>query len=154
MPTLTNLFSGRSRYAVALMLTASLTVLATACGDESTEPEDVTLLGTWNATSFQALGTDLIADGLGLTARITGTETSGTLAIDFDNDVDEMFCDDGVGPVCTQEDPFTATATQITLDPGGEDEETFNYAITGGGNTMTWSGTIDSAPILVTFQRA
>lgn len=152
MPTLTNLLSGRSRYAVALMLTASLTVMTTACGDDSTEPEDLTLVGTWNATSFQALGTDLVADGLGLSVRITGTETAGSIVIDIENDVDQVFCEDTQD--CEQNQTFTATATQITLDPAGEDEETFNYAITGGGNTMTWSGTIDSTPILVTFQRA
>ena len=102
-------------------------------------------VGTWNATNFTAAGTDLIAAGMTMAFTFN---TSGTYSFSITNDQGGL-CD---GPAdCTDGGDYTATDTQITLDPGTIDVAVLNYSI--NGNTMSISTTIDGVAITGTFDK-
>jgi hypothetical protein len=103
--------------------------------------------GTWNATSFMALGTDAIEDGM----TLQGTFTASTYTLTVSNDQVGV-CGDGGTPNCTTTGTLAGTSSQITIDAGDEDAVTFNYSISG--NTMMWSGSIDGNAVSVTWARA
>ena len=127
-------------------LAAPLLVLALAAcsSDESTGPNPA-LIGDWNATSIIALGTDFIAGGMTLVATVNN---DGTYALDITGDLMGA-CDPG--PDCVVTGDYTATATQITFDPGSPDEATLNYSISG--NNLTLSGNIGGIPVTFAFTR-
>ena len=103
------------------------------------------VVGTWNATSFISQGNDLIAQGMSLTFTFAA---SGAYTFTVTNDQGGL-CD---GPAnCTDGGPYTATGTQITLDPATVDEAILNYTITG--NTMSVTATIDGMAITATFTK-
>lgn len=122
----------------------ALTALLPAC-DDSTSPDDTTLEGTWTATSFTALGTDFIAQGMQLGVTL---DASGTYDIEVEDDQVGM-CDPG--PDCSREGSYTSTDTQVVLDPGTDDEVAFSYSITG--TTMTWSGAVQGVAATVTLTK-
>jgi hypothetical protein len=121
----------------------------TACGSDGdgnvgTGPNNA-LYDSWNATSFQALGTDFIADGMTLVITFN---VAGTYTLDITNDLIGA-CDPD--PDCTTGGDFTGSASQITLDPGSPDEVTFNYSIVG--TTLTLTGSIEGNPVTITLER-
>lgn len=133
---------------IALALT-TLMAAATACDNEDIliPDGDVTIVGSWQATSFAGLGTDLIADGMTLSATLSA---SNTYTFDVTGDLAGICGDEG--PDCSSETrSYTATDTEVTLDPGDEDEVTFAYDIQG--TIMTWTGSIDGTPVVITWVR-
>lgn len=138
----------RPRRLFALVTVAALLATAACSSDDDpagNDDEDATLVGTWEATSFNALGTDLIEDGMSLTATFTA---GGTYTFDVTNDQVGACPGDG-GEDCVNPGPYTATDTQVTIDAGEEDAVTFAYSITG--NSMTWTGNIDGFPVVVAW---
>jgi hypothetical protein len=131
---------------IALLATASFAVAA--CSEDSTGPE-LTIVGTWNVTSFEIGGTDAIAGGMVMTMTFTGSKTSGTYSIQITNDLLEL-CDNQQ-PSCNPTGDYTATDTQVTFDPDGDDATVFN--ITFQGSSMTWNGEIDQQQVTVTLAR-
>lgn len=127
-----------------LTLALGLGALLAAC-DDSTGPDDATLVGVWSATSISALGTDFVANGMVLTVTL---DDSGTYTFEVENDLIGV-CDPD--PDCSEDGTYTSTDTQITLDPGTEDEVTFNYTITG--STMTWGGSLGGVQANLTFTK-
>ena len=103
------------------------------------------VIGTWDATTFNLLGTELIGAGMGIVFTF---EAAGTYIFDVTND-QAGFCD--VGTACTDGGDYTATATVITLDPGTTDATVLNYTISG--NTMTVTALVEGAPITATFDK-
>ena len=130
----------RSLFAASFLAVA----LAACSSDESTGP-DPALIGDWNATSIVALGTDLIADGMTLVATVNN---DGTYELDITGDLMGA-CDPG--PDCVVTGDYTATATQITFDPGTVDQTVLNYSISG--NNLTLSGNIGGIPVTFAFTR-
>ena len=131
-----------ARPSLVVMLVAALA----ACDDDD-NPTGVTadLVGTWQVTSFTAPGfPDLIAAGMGLT--LTLTENEYTISITNDQ---ADFCDGATN--CTDSGTYSATSSQITLDPGTVDAITFNYSIQG--STMTWTGSIEGTPVTIVATR-
>jgi hypothetical protein len=131
-----------------ILLFSAAALLISACGDDSTEPDDdVTIVGMWNVTSFQAAGTpDPIAQGMEMTLTLTGTTTAGTWGIGVENDLIEI-CDEGE-TTCNDGGNYTATATQLTLNPGDPEGETvFTFDI--DGTELTLVGTIDGIPVTI-----
>jgi hypothetical protein len=127
-----------ARASLALVLLAALS----ACGDD-TDPVGVAgdLVGTWEVTSFQAIGLpDLIGAGMGLTITLTEDEYTFTVTNDQAG-ICEGLTD------CVDAGSYSATSTQITLDPGTPDAITFNYTIQG--SSMTWTGTIGGFPVTI-----
>jgi len=130
-----------TRASLALVLLASLA----ACGDDDPTGVASDLVGTWQVTSFQAIGlADFIAAGMGIT--LTLTENEFTLAVTNDQ---AGICDGASS--CSDSGTYSATSTQITLDPGTPDAETFTYSIQG--STMTWTGSIDGFPVTLVATR-
>ena len=128
---------------------SAVTLLAstvTACGDGKggTGP-NAALYATWNATSFMALGSDFIADGMGLVLTL---DAAGTYTIDFTND---MIGACNPGPDCSVSGDFSANASRVTIDPGTADEVVFNYSIVG--TSMTFTGNLDGNQVTITFER-
>jgi hypothetical protein len=109
-------------------------------------PSDPAVVGTWNATSFDAAGTDLIAMGMSFSFSFGSTIS---YSITIGNDQGGL-CD--VGTDCTVQGNYTATATQIFLDPGTTDETILNYSISG--TTMTVNATIDATAVTVVLTKA
>ncbi len=125
------------------LATAGIVALLAACSSDSgTSPADPALIGTWNVTSFQALGQDFIAQGMTMIATFTN---AGTYTLDVTNDLTGT-CDPG--PDCVAMGDYSATATQFTFDPGTVDAVTFSYTIVG--TTLTFTGSISGVPVTVT----
>lgn len=120
---------------------------ATIVFDNTTPPPapPSAVVGTWNATSFDAGGTELI--GLGMSFSFDFA-TNGSYTITITNDQGGL-CD--VGTDCVETGNYTATDTQIVLDPGTVDESTLNYTISG--STMTVNATIDGTSITVVLNK-
>lgn len=125
---------------------AFLAAALAACSEDKATGPDPALIGTWNATSINALGTDLIADGMTLTATVNN---DGTYALDITGDLMGACTP---GPDCVVTGDYTATATQITFDPGTADQAVLNYSI--NGNNLTLTGTISGIPVTFAFTRA
>ena len=104
------------------------------------------VVGTWNATSLVVQGSDLIAQGMSLSLVFN---SNGTYSFNITNDQAGL-CDPGVAD-CFDSGSFTATGSQIVLDPGTIDQETLNYSISG--TTMTLTATLDLTPITVVLDR-
>jgi hypothetical protein len=140
-----------SRFAASLAV-LSLAVFSTACSDDDddgTGPVDdpeAALVGTWNATSFVGLGQDFVAQGMGVTLTLT---SSNTFTFAVTNDLIGA-CDPDTA--CSETGSYSATASQITFDPGTVDAETFTYTIQG--STLTVTGSIDGTPVTIAFTRA
>lgn len=136
-----------SHAAPLLMLATALSVSACSDSKEITGPGDPTIVGTWQATSFEAFGADAIADGMTFKATFTA---GGAYTFVVTNDK-LGFCGDAAGPDCTPTGNYTSTASQVTIDAGTEDATTLNYAI--NGSTMTFGGNIDGTKIAATWKR-
>jgi hypothetical protein len=126
---------------------AVLFPLAAACSDSGTTGLAADrVVGTWDVTSFQALGVDVIQQGMTMELTLTAGKTY-TIVI----------TGDAIGTCeaasdCTETGSYSSTSTQITIDPGLEDEVTFNYSI--NGTTMTFTGDIDGIPVTMVLQRS
>jgi len=112
---------------------------------DNAAPSDPAVVGTWNATSFDAGGTELIALGMSLSFTFSNT---GAYTITITNDQGGL-CDTVTD--CVDTGNYTATATQIILDPGTIDEEILNYSISG--TTMTINATIEGTPVVVVLDK-
>jgi len=137
------LITGRTKAALTIVLLAAT---LSACGDDG-GPTGVAsdLVGTWQVTRFQATGfPDFITAGMGLTLTLTENEYSLTVT----NDLADI-CQGTTS--CTTSGTYSATSSQITLDPGTTDEVTFSYNIQG--STMTWTGFIEGAPVTIEAMR-
>lgn len=129
-----------------LLAMALLLPLAVACSDnDATGPAPDPLAGTWQATSFEALGIDVI--DLGMSMRLTLT-AARTYTMVITNDAIGA-CDEDSS--CTAAGTYSSTSTQLTFDPGLEDEVTFTYLIQG--STMTLTGDIDGTPVTMVLQK-
>jgi len=139
----------RNRTAYAAVLTLALASAIAGCSDDETGTApgvDPAVVGTWNATSFVFMGTDLVAQGMGVSFVFN---SNGTYVLSFTNDQGGL-CD--VGLNCVESGDYTSTATQIVLDPGDEDETVLSYSISG--STMTLNATIDGSPLVVVLNKA
>lgn len=138
----------RRRTISAAILTLALgwTVAGCSSDEGGTAPGvNPAVVGTWNATSFDAGGTELI--GLGMSFSFTFT-SAGSYTITITNDQGGL-CDVGVD--CVETGSYTATDTQIVLEPGTAAEETLNYTISG--STMTVNADIDGTLITVVLNK-
>lgn len=129
-----------------LLTIALLLPLAVSCSDsDATGPVSDPLAGTWQATSFEVLGTDAIE--LGMSMRITFT-AARTYSMVITNDAFGS-CDEENS--CTATGTYSSTSTHLTFDPGLEDEITFTYSIQGA--TLTLTGDIDGTPVSIVLQK-
>jgi hypothetical protein len=128
----------------ALVVLVPVLVSCSSDDDEPAGPSDP-LVGTWNATSFVAGTDDVIALGMDLSIALSA---AGTYTLTVTNDLIEA-CDGAAN--CTQTGSYTATSTQLTMDPGTVDTITFGYTIQG--TTLTLSGNIDGTPVTVVLTR-
>ena len=126
---------------------AALFSMPAACSDSGTTgPNESQLVGTWDVTSFQALGVDLIQQGMTMELTLTAARTYTVVITDdfFDT------CEGATS--CTETGSYSSTATRITMDPGTEDEATFNYSI--NGSTMTFTADVDGIPVIMILRRS
>ena len=126
---------------------AALFSLAAACSDsETTGPDAGQLVGTWNVTSFQAFGIDVIQEGMTMKLTLTAGKTY-TMVI-----TDDFFGSCESAASCTESGSYSSTSTRITMDPNTEDEVTFNYSI--NGTTMTFTGDIEGTQVTLILRRS
>jgi hypothetical protein len=121
---------------------AGVLILSGCSDDPVTDP----LVGLWNVTSFSALGSDFIADGMSLHVLLTAADT---YTLDVIGDLVGI-CGESETD-CSSTGAYTSTTAQITLDPDTEDVTTFDYTIQG--STMTWTGDIDGNPVTIAMSR-
>ncbi len=134
----------RRLVALAPLFTAlAVAPITTGCSGESAGPGP-TLVGTWDATSFSVFGEDLIAQGMGL--RIIFTN-GGAYTLTVTNDLLGACEPD---PNCSQTGTYSASISQVTIDPGTPDAVTFNYSIQG--STLTLAGNVDGIPVTIVLQ--
>lgn len=140
-------------YAARLLTLFAVVPIAGACnGDGTTAPlVPAQLVGTWDATSLSAGGIDLLAAGYGLSLTFTGDGGYGIL-ITGDNPANPLFCDDPPAASCSDSGDFTATGSQITLNPGTVDQTVLSYTVSG--STLTVTTTIDGIMLQATFDKA
>ncbi len=143
------------RATIAAALTIGLAAYGCSSDDGGTNPGGggggggSAVVGTWNATSFVALGTDFIAQGMGISFTFNA---DGSYSFSVTNDTGGVFCD--TGPNCSDNGSYTATAATITLDPGTTDEAVLTYSVSSGGSVITINTTIEGVPITATFMKA
>ncbi len=141
----------RNHTAYAAVLTLALASAVAGCSDDEISTAagvDPAVVGTWNATSFVVMGGNDLIPPLAVSFAFNA---NGTYALNFTNDQGD-FCDPGEGGNCGEAGTYTSTSTTITLDPGGEDETTLSYSISG--STMTINATIDDETIVVVLNKA
>ncbi len=136
----------RSSRLVTIAVAASTLWLTAACGDDGPTGSSNPLVGTWNATSFIFDGFDII--DAGATASLTFA-ADGTSSFTVTGDTNMIFCEGTAD--CVETDTWVSTSTTVTLDPGGVDEVTVTYSISG--STLTFSGTVDGIAISGTFTK-
>lgn len=105
------------------------------------------LVANWDATSYTAGGTDLVAAGLSI-RLILAANNSYSFVVK--SDLDGIICNQEQ-TACTVTGPFSSTATTITIDAGRIDAFTLNYTIVDA--TMTWTGTINGVATTVVYTR-
>jgi hypothetical protein len=127
--------------AFALIAASILAVSACDSGNGPSNP----LIGSWDATSFTAQGTDFIANGMSLVLTF---EKGGTYTVAFTNDLIGA-CNPG--PDCSDGGDFVRTGNQVTLDPGTVDETIFTYAIQG--STLTLTGDINGTATTIVLDK-
>ena len=133
----------RGLFSPAYALVTALFLLVSACDSGGSNGPSDPLFGSWDATSFTVLGTDYIANGMGMVLTI---KKAGTYTVAFTND--QMgACNPG--PDCTDSGDVVRNGNQLTLDPGTVDEATLTYSIQG--TTLTLTGLIngDAATIVL-----
>jgi hypothetical protein len=136
----------RSTYWMALQLVLTLAFLPACSDDDPVSPEAEPLVGTWQVTSFQALSQDFIASGMTMSIVLAD---DGDYTLTVTNDL--IGTCEGALTNCTQSGNYTATSTQLTIDPGTGDAVTFTYSLSG--STMTWTATIDGNPATLTLTK-
>jgi len=130
-----------------MLAIATLLPLAVGCSDkDSTGPDTNALVGTWNVTSFEAFGIDVIQFGMTMKFTFTAAETYSL-----------VITGDAIGGCetssdCTENGTYSATTTRITMDAGTPDEVTFNYSIQG--TRLTFTGDIEGTPVTIVLQRS
>jgi len=136
------------RVVASSALVAVLLPVLASCSSDDDDPVGTSdpVVGTWNATSFMAFGQDVVAQGMGLSITLNA---NGTYSLSVTNDLIGA-CEPATS--CTESGSYSSTSTQIVIDPGTADEETFSYSIQG--STMTLTGTIDAVPVTIVFTRA
>ena len=130
-----------------ILAIATVLPLAVACSNkDSTGPDANALVGTWQVTSFQAFGVDVIQ--LGMTMKFTFTATD-TYSLVITGDA---FGGCETSSDCTENGTYAATTTRITMDAGTPDEVTFNYSIQGA--RLTFTGDVEGTPVTIVLQRS
>src|SRR5262245_56944698 len=141
------MFAGRMTRRYKRLATAMVLPLALACSDsESTGPKTNALVGTWQVTSLEAMGIDMIQLGMSMKFTFTAANTY-TLVI---NDDTFGLCD--TGSSCTESGRYVFTATKVTMDPGTEDEVTFDYTIQGA--KVTFTTVVDGTRLTMILERS
>lgn len=130
--------------AAARLAVAAFALTAACSDDDGTDPSSL-LVGTWNVTSFSALGQDFILAGMTMTITLS---SAGSYTINITNDQIDA-CDPG--PNCTQTGQYDATDSQLTINTGTVDATTFTYEIDGDNLTLT--GSIDEIPVVIELER-
>ncbi len=128
----------------ASLLAAALIQLPACSDDEPTAP-GASLIATWNATSFVTMGQDFIAQGMTLRMVFSA---AGTYTLTVGNDLIGACAPN---PDCVETGNYTATTTQLTIDPG-PDETVFTYTIQG--TVLTLTGSIDGTAVTIILSRA
>ena len=103
-------------------------------------------VGTWTATSFVIAGMDLIDLGMGVQATLTTSTYSLTVTDDVVG-----ICDQAGSSDCTESGTLSGSGSQVTFDPGTQDQAVFDYTIVG--SNMTFTGEIDGEPVSITFHK-
>ncbi len=130
------------------LLAAAVAWSASGCGSDGNTVGpggNNAVVGTWDAATFIVQGADLIAQGMSLSITLSA---SGSYSITITNDQGGL-CDGAAS--CLDNGLYSASGTQIILDPGTIDEATLNYTI--AGTTMTVTAVIDGTPIAATFTK-
>ncbi len=132
----------RNHTAYTAVLTLALASAIAGCSDD-TGPEDINpaVVGTWDATSFDAGTGNLITQGMTFSFFFS---SEGGYNFSVTGDLAGI-CD--VGSTCSDFGDFTASATQIVLDPGTVDETFLSYSISG--TTMTVNVDLDGTPATI-----
>lgn len=128
-----------------LLVLLSLTAVA-ACSDDPAGPDEDPILGTWEATAFVGGGFDFVQLGMDLTITL-----SSDGMYDFEVTNDQVGICENTGDDCTDEGSFAYTGTTVTIDDEDEESAAFNYTI--NGSTMTWTGSIDTTAVTITWER-
>ena len=126
---------------------AGLGVLAASCSDDEEDflGPPTPVVGTWSATSVTVNGEDLIANGMILNATF---DDSGVYVFHVIGDAMGL-CGEGVSE-CDVTGAYTATTTQITLNPG-EGQIVINYVTTG--ETMTLTGALTGVDATIVLDK-
>lgn len=128
--------------ATTLMLVAGCSSNDNGTGPSNSDP----IVASWQVTAFGDATTNLIASGM--TLKVT-LKDDDTYAFAVTGDLADI-CG-GTTTTCTSTGPYSHTSNQVTIDAGTQDAATFSYSISG--NTMTWTGTIDTTPVTITMTK-
>jgi len=135
----------RRRTISTAVLTLALGFAIAGCSDTGPEVNPA-VVGTWNATSFTVPGAgDLIAQGMTMAFAFAG---NGTYTFTVTNDQGGL-CDGAVAD-CSDSGSYTASDTQIVLDPE-DDPQVLTYSIADA--TVTINADIDGTAVTLVMDK-
>lgn len=136
----------------ALLTLVLIAITPVACSDDDDDPngppDTDPLVGTWNATSLLADGTELLGGGLAFSISF---DEDGTYTTQVSGDVLGVFCEPPQ-TACGDSGDYTNTSTTLTLDGGTADETVVSYVI--AGDVLTLTGDLDGTAAVLVFSRA
>ncbi|MGD8496935.1 MAG: hypothetical protein PVF05_12170 [Gemmatimonadales bacterium] len=142
-----------ARFPLLLALVGLVAALPACSGSDNNDngtgtgpSSDPAYVGVWNATSFSAFGMDAIDLGMELQAEFS----TSTYLLTVTND-QVGICDAAGTSDCTSSGDLSGTSSQVTFDPGTADAVAFDYTVSG--TTMTFTGSIDGAPVSIVFAK-
>jgi hypothetical protein len=134
------------RLGATFALVAAL-AFATGCGEDGTGPNGDPIVASWQVSTFSDGTTNFIAAGMTLLITLSSNDTCT-----FVTTTDQAGLCSALGTSCTTTGTYSHTSSQIIIDPGDPDGgATFSYSISG--NTMTWTGNIDSTAVTVVMTK-
>lgn len=144
----------RANRLAVLIVALSTLPFALSCGDNNNgdgttgpnPPSDNAIVGTWNATSFTAEGTDLIAAGLTVSFNFAN---DGTYSYTVTGDTFGAFCTGNTA--CSDFGTYDTSNGTLTFDRGTSDQESVSYSISG--STLSVSGNIGGTAFTASFEK-
>ncbi len=134
----------RSLLVAGLCLSATLTPVLSGCSSDGGSGPSNSLGGDWDVTSFTALGSDAIANGMTFSMTLAGGDYTFVVTNDLIGVCDQL-------TDCTITGSYTQTGSTITFDPGDVDAVTLNFTLQGNNATLT--GSIDGNAVTITMTK-
>lgn len=127
-----------TRLAALAVVLATAAMLAACGGDDSTDPAEDTIVGTWNVTSLTAPSMPAWGDAIsddGLVVTFSFSASGGyTLTVANDWPADPWICSGTAS--CSISGSYSLSGNTLVFDQGTADEVTVSHTLAGNSLTI------------------